>query len=276
MESGYDECIRGFEEHKKITSKGIEYWHARELMELLDYANWVNFKGVLEKARAACKSSGVAAENHFADTSKMVSIGSGAQRESEDCYLTRYACYLVAMNADSSKPVVGFAMTYFAVQTRRQEVQQQLSDEEQRLELRMRLADNNRKLAGAAKQAGVVRYPIFQDAGYRGMYGMGLADVKAIKRIDASEDLLDNVGRLELSAHDFRATLTEERLNRDQIKTEQRAIETHKKVGEEVRQVMVRDNGVRPENLPSAPSIKRLVQRQRKNKSKMIKDGSKG
>jgi DNA-damage-inducible protein D len=272
MGHGYEECIKGFEQHKRFTTKGIEYWHARELSELLGYANWVNFKSVLEKARAACESSGFVPDNHFAATSKMVSIGSGAQRESEDYYLTRYACYLLAMNADSSKAVVGFAMTYFAVQTRRQEVQQQLSEAEQRLELRMRLMDNNKRLAGAAKQAGVVRYPIFQDAGYRGMYGMGLADVKAIKRIDASEDLLDNVGRLELSAHDFRATLTEERLNRDQIKTEQRAIDTHKKVGEEVRQVMMRDNGVRPENLPAEPSIKRLVQKQKK----AIKDAAKG
>jgi len=273
MNHEYEECVKGFEEHKRLTSSGAEYWFARELMELLGYANWANFRSVLEKARAACKSSGSLTGNHFAETGKMVSIGSGAQRESEDCYLSRYACYLVAMNADSSKPVVGHAMTYFAVQTRLQEVQKQLSDADQRVEIRMRLMDNNKKLAGAAKQAGVTRYPVFQDAGYRGMYGMGLSDVKEIKRIAASEDLLDCVGRLELSAHDFRATLTEERLNRDQIRTEPRAIHTHKKVGEEVRQVMMRDNGVRPENLPAEPSIKRLVQKQRKMIKDVVKDG---
>ena len=265
MLEGYNECIKGFEGCKKIAESGVEYWHARDLMPMLEYANWANFKGVIEKARSACKSSGIEEANHFADTSKMVSIGSGAQREAEDYYLTRYACYLVAMNADPSKKPVGFAQTYFTVQARRQEVRDQLSEIDQRLQDRMQLMENNRRLAGAAKQAGVTRFPLFQDAGYRGLYaGMGLSEVKAFKRIPASEDLLDNVSRLELSAHNFRATLTEERLNRDEIKSEQRAMATHKTVGQEVREVMLRDNGVKPENLKAEPSIKKLVQKQRR------------
>lgn len=261
----YDSYVTGLEELRQLTEDGVEYWFARDLMPLLDYTKWANFKSVIQRASEACESGGSSPANHFAETGKMVLIGSGAQREAEDFYLSRYACYLIAMNSDSTKPEVGYAMTYFAVQTRRQEVLQKIAEADQRLQLRLRLMDNNRRLAGAAKKAGVTHYPFFQDAGYRGLYGgMGLTEVKAKKKLDDSQDLLDNVGRLELSAHDFRATLAEERLNRDQVKTEQRAIETHRTVGREVREVMMRDNGVKPEDLPAEPSIKRLVQKHRK------------
>lgn len=261
----YNNYIVGLEAIRRVTEKGVEYWMARELMPLLDYTKWANFRGVLDKARAACESAGFSPTNHFAEAGKMVLIGSGAEREAEDWYLTRYACYLIAMNADSTKPEVGFAMTYFAAQTRRQELEEKLIDEEKRVQLRLRVMANNKRLAGAAKQAGVVRYPIFQAAGYQGFYGMGLADVKAHKGLAHSEDLLDRVGRLELSALDFKATVTEQRLNRDQVKTEERAIATHRAVGEEVRQVVIHDNGVKPEDLRTEPSIKGLVTKARKS-----------
>jgi DNA-damage-inducible protein D len=262
----YDSFVRGMEKVKRCTEKGIEYWMGRDVMPLLAYTDWRNFCGVIEKAKVACATGGLTPANHFVGTNEMVEIGSGAQRERGDYFLTRHACYLIAMNADSSKSEVGFAMTYFAAQTRRQELQEKLlSDDEKRLQLRLRVMENNRRLAGAAKKAGVTRYPIFQDAGYRGMYGgMGVADVKAQKGIPPSEDLLDNISRLELSAHDFRATLTEHRLNREGVSNEQRAIETHRSVGEQVRGVMLRDDGVAPESLRPEPSIKRLVQKHRR------------
>jgi DNA-damage-inducible protein D len=256
---------RGLDEKKKTTDKGIEYWMGRDLMPLLAYVDWRNFGGVVQRAIAACASGNYNPQNHFVETDEKVFIGSGAQRDRGDWYLTRLACYLIAMNAESSKPEVGHAMTYFAAQTRRQEIRErQLTDEEKRVQLRLRVMDNNHRLAGAAKAAGVIRYPVFQDAGYRGLYGMSLAEVRARKKLLPSEDLLDNVGRLELSAHDFKTTLTEERLRRDQVRTEQRAIDTHRNVGQEVRNVMVRENGIRPEDLPKEPSIKRIVQKQRK------------
>jgi len=171
-------------------------------------------------------------------TNEMVEIGSGAQRERGDYFLTRHACYLIAMNADSSKSEVGFAMTYFAAQTRRQELQEKLlSDDEKRLQLRLRVMENNRRLAGAAKKAG----------GHAGtqsfkMRGIGECTAEWVwptsrpkREFPPSEDLLDNISRLELSAHDFRATLTEHRLNREGVSNEQRAIETHRSVGEQVR-----------------------------------------
>jgi DNA-damage-inducible protein D len=264
VENGYKECVNGFESARKLMESGVEYWMARDVMLLLQYSSWDKFEGVVEKAIVAARSAGAPADNHFSQAGKMVPIGSGAHREKADWFLSRYACYLIAMNADSSKPEVGHAMTYFAIQARRQEAQDQLTEAEKRLQLRLRLMRDNRRLAGAAKNAGVVRYPVFQGAGYWGLYGMGLSDVKVRKGLTRNDELLDHLGRLELSAHDFRANLTEERLNRESIKDEGRAIETHRKVGQHVREVMMRDNGVRPEDLPTEPSIKKLVLREQR------------
>lgn len=267
MQSGYSECIAGFEAAKQLSQEGVEFWMARTFMKLLAYASWDKFEGVVERARNAAKSAGAPVDNHFSRTGNMVLIGSGAEREKGDWYLSRYACYLIAMNADANKAEVGYAMTYFAVKTRRQEMQEQqeLSEEQKRLQLRLRTIVNNKRLAGAAKRAGVIRYAIFQDAGHRGFYGgMGIAEVKRHKGIAPSEELLDRVGPLELSAVDFRITLTEDRLGRDKINSEESAISTHREVGAEVRSIMQRDNGKKPEDLPPAPSIKKLVNQHRK------------
>lgn len=270
MHREHTECVKGFEDSKLFTAGGVQYWMARDLMNLLGYATWDKFEGVIERAKAAASSAGAPVDNHFSRTGNMVFIGSGAEREKRDWYLSRYACYLVAMNAESSKPQVGYAMTYFAVKTRRQEIQQQqLTDEEKRVSLRLRTMVNNKRLAGAAKKAGVIRYALFQDAGHRGFYGgMGVTDVKRHKGIRDNDELLDRVGPLELAAHDFRITLTEDRLNRDHVSSEQIACETHRKAGEEVRSVMQRDKGKKPEDLPPAPSIKALVRRHRKQVEK--------
>ena len=263
----YQECVSGFESIKRLTAEGVEYWLARDLMPLLAYSAWDKFSGVIEKARSAARSASAPVDNHFCQTANMVQIGSGAERERSDWYLSRYACYLIAMNADSSKQQVGHAMTYFAGKTRQMEIlEKQLteSEEDKRVHLRVRTIVNNKRLAGAAKKAGVINYGLFQDAGYRGLYGMGIGDVKSYKGIAPGEELLDRVGPLELAAHDFRITLTEERLNRDSVRTEGRAIATHKEVGAEVRGVMQKKDGKNPEDLPVAPSIKKLVRQRRK------------
>ena len=142
----YDAFFRGMEKRKHLTNSGIEYWMGREVMPLLAYSDWRNFCAVIEKAKAGCAAGGLKPLNHFVETNEMVEIGSGAQRERGDYFLTRHACYLIAMNADSSKPEFGFAMTYFAAQTRRQELQEKLlTDEEKRLQLRLRVAEDNRR-----------------------------------------------------------------------------------------------------------------------------------
>jgi DNA-damage-inducible protein D len=263
----YDAYVSALERVKKETPEGIAYWMARDLMPILAYATWDKFEDVVQRAIEAATSARVKADHHFSRTGNMVRIGSGAQRSVGDWYLSRYACYLIAMNSDPSKPEVGFAMTYFAEQTRRQEVlEQQLAAAGKRVEIRLRVMANNRRLAGAAKKAGVIRYPAFQAAGHQGLYARNLSEVKALKGLSPADEILDHVGPLELSAHEFKANLTEQRLNRDHVKTEQRAIETHRSVGSEVRQLMVKDHGVRPEDLPTEPSIKRLVQKQQRIK----------
>lgn len=163
---------------------------ARDIQLVLGHANWQNFQTVIERAKVACDGSGVNSRYHFIDTSKVIESGKGAKLERADCYLTRYACYLIAMNGDSTKLEVATAQAYFAVQTRRQE----LSDQEKRIQLRDRVRKGNKLLAGTARSAGVTRFALFNDAGYRGLYGMGLADIKTRKRIPPKEDLLDCAG----------------------------------------------------------------------------------
>ena len=266
MEIDYSQCVAGFEEKRHLMEDGTEYWMARELMPLLGYSAWDKFEGAIERARNAARSVGAPVDNHFSLTANMVPIGSGAERERRDWYLSRYACYIVAMNADSSKPEVGHAQTYFVGKTRQMELlEKQLSEEGKRVDLRLRTIMNNKRLAGAAKKAGVIHYGLFQDAGYRGFYGgMGITDVKRHKGIAQGEELLDRVGPLELAAHDFRITLTEDRLNREGVNSEGHAILTHKKAGQEVRAVMQREDGKKPEDLPVAASIKKLVHKRRK------------
>lgn len=157
MEDGYNECVEGFEKAKNFTANQVEYWMARDLMTLLGYSTWDKFEGVIAKAKNAAESAAAPVDNHFSRTGNMVPIGSGAEREKRDWYLSRYACYLIAMNADSGKREVGFAMTYFAVQTRRQELYDKLTEAEKRVQLRLRVMDSNYHLAGAAKKAGVKR-----------------------------------------------------------------------------------------------------------------------
>jgi DNA-damage-inducible protein D len=260
----YDAYVRALDAAKRESKKGTEFWMGRTLQTLLGYSSWDKFQAVIERAVDAARSGNVVVENHFSRTGNMVNIGSGAEREKADWFLSRGACYLIAMNADSSKEEVGHAMVYFAVQTRRQEDQDKTIDEAERLRLRLRVMDGNKRLAGAAKHAGVTRFPFFQDAGHQGLYGMSLADVKAHKGLGQKDELLDHAGKLELSANDFRIQLTEHRLNRNNVSHEADAIRTHRQVGKEVRETMERDNGVKPENLPVEKSIKPLVEKHKR------------
>jgi DNA-damage-inducible protein D len=245
---------------KREAPNGEEYWMARDIQLVLGYANWQNFQTVIEKAKTACDGSGVNSRYHFIGTSKVIESGKGAKLERADCYLTRYACYLIAMNGDSGKPEVATAQTYFAVQTRRQE----LSDQEKRIALRDRVRKGNKLLAGVARGAGVKRFAVFNDAGYRGLYGMGLADIKLRKRIPAKEDLLDCAGRAELAANEFRVTQTHQKLEREGIRGEGPATHAHLVVGGEVREAIRRIGGTMPEDLPTEEPIKKLIAAQKK------------
>ncbi len=263
-----------FEGARQVDEDGNEYWFARDLAPLLDYQQWRNFMLVIDKARQACEKSGRAVADHFADISKMVDIGSGAQREVADVRLSRYACYLIVQNGDPTKPVIANGQTYFALQTRRQELNDdekfaRLSEDEKRLAIRNELAEHNKQLAAAAKDAGVdtpLDYAIFQDHGYKGLYGgMGAKDIHARKGLKKSQKILDHMGSTELAANLFRATQAEEKLKRDNISGKQRANQAHFEVGQKVRQTIQELGGTMPENLPvPKQSVKQIESAKKK------------
>lgn len=240
--------------------EGAEYWLARELALVLGYEKYDNFLQVVRKARVACAQAGVAEGDHFADVGKMVEIGSGARREVADVRLSRYACYLIVQNGDPSKPVIAAGQTYFAVQTRRQEIADDpalggLSEDDRRLMLRREMAQHNTALASAAREAGVetgLDYAIFQDHGYRGLYGgRTMRDIHALKGLKKSQKILDHMGSTELAANLFRATQAEDKLRRDGARTKLQANDIHHAVGKKVRQTISELGGTMPEHLPT-------------------------
>ena len=248
-----------FESIRQLDASGYEYWSARDLAPLLEYQDWRNFLQVVDKARLACQQSGRPVDDHFGDTTKMVPIGSGAQRPVPDVYLSRYACYLIVQNGDPNKPVIANGQTYFAMQTRRQELADdakfaQLGEDDKRLAIRNELATHNKHLAAAAKDAGVetrLDYAIFQNHGYKGLYGgLGHKDIHARKGLTKNQKILDHMGSTELAANLFRATQTEEKLRRDAVRGKTQANRTHFEVGNKVRQTIQELGGTMPENLP--------------------------
>ena len=256
-----------FDEIRHEDEQGTEYWLSRELAKALSYSDYRNFVSVINKAMEACLNSGGTIENHFGDVTEMVSIGYGVQREIKEIKLSRYACYLIVQNADPSKEVVAIGQTYFAIQTRTQELQEeeqpQLTEEEQkRLFLRGEMTRHNAQLAAAAQEAGVktsLDYAVFQNHGYRGLYGgLEAKDIQARKGLKKSQHILDHMGSTELAANLFRATQTEEKIRRERIRGKQNANRVHEEVGAKVRQTIEEIGGTMPEDLPTADSIKRI------------------
>ena len=232
-----------FESIKHIDENGIEYWYARELMKVLSYKDWRYFDAVIEKAKIACQNSEITDIDHFVVDNKMVEIGSGARREQKDYKLTRYACYLIAQNANPRLKIVALAQTYFAVQTRKQEITEKeysmLTEDEKRFYQRNLTRKGNYSLNQAAKNAGVKNFDKFHNAGYQGLYnGETADDIAKRKGLRYREDILDNMGSEELAANLFRITQTESRLKRDKVDTEKKACDTHNKIGKIVRKAI--------------------------------------
>jgi DNA-damage-inducible protein D len=259
-----------FERIKRLNPEGHESWSARDLARVLEYLNFRNFQPVIDKAKEACAKSGQAVDDHFAEMRNMVGIGSGAQRELEDWMLSRYACYLVIQNADPSKPLVALGQSYFAVQTRRQELadDEVLKENRTRLGLRAEMTKHNKNLAGVAKQSGVVQpldYAIFMDHGYRGLYGgLGRRDIHERKRLKPKEHILDHMSSTELAANLFRTTQAEDKLRRENVRNKDQANRIHEAVGRTVRRTIHELGGTMPENLPVAENIKKIESREKK------------
>lgn len=264
-----------FEQIRRIDENGNEFWSARDMAKVLEYSEYRHFIPVIEKAKEACRNSGQNFMDHFEDYLDMIEIGKGGKRPVDSVKLSRYACYLIIQNADPSKEIVANGQTYFAVQTRIAEIKQMdeynylSTEDEKRLFLRNELAKHNAQLASAAKDAGVLDskdYAIFQNYGYKGLYG-GL-DAKAIhthKGLKKSQKILDHMGSTELAANLFRATQTEDKLRREQIQGKQKANQTHYQVGAKVRQTIKELGGTMPEDLPTVESIKSIEKKEQKN-----------
>ena len=268
-----------FESIKHVNEYGEEYWLARELQPVLEYAQWRRFSDAIERAKLACKNSGFAVEDHFADVGKMVDIGSGAERQIDDVMLSRYACYLIVMNGDPRKEVIAIGQSYFAVKTRQQELidnYEQMSEDQKRLAIRNEMIAHNKSLAEAAQMAGIVdqrEYAIFQNKGYQGLYGgLGAKEIHARKGLKKSQKILDHMGSTELAANLFRATQTDEKLRRENIQGKQAAYDTHYQVGKKVRQTIQELGGTMPEDLPTPQ--KSIAQIEREQETRKLKSGS--
>ena len=234
---------RTFEDIKHIDENGIEYWYARELQKVLDYKEWRKFENVIKKAKEACQNTGISTFEHFVEADKLSKRANNAEVIIKDYKLTRYACYLIAQNGDTRKKVIALAQTYFAIQTRKQEISEKeyslLTEDEKRFYQRDLTRRGNYSLNQTAKNAGVKNFDKFHNSGYRGLYnGETADDIARRKGLRYREDILDNMGSEELAANLFRITQTESRLKRDKVDTEKKACDTHNKIGKIVRKAI--------------------------------------
>ena len=263
-----------FESIKHVDDDGNEYWYARELQKVLEYKRWDKFYNVIESAQVACSISNYNVLDHFSQVGKMVDIGSNTSRNIVDYKLSRYACYLIAQNGDSRKKVIALAQTYFAIQTRKQELLEDeynsLTEDEKRFYQRDLTKKGNYSLNQTAKKAGVKNFDKFHNAGYKGLYnGETANDIAKRKGLCYREDILDNMGSDELIANLFRISQTNQRLNKDNIQGEKAACLTHNKIGKIVRKAIKEAGGTMPEDLPTPDkSLKELE----KNKNLIVKN----
>lgn len=255
---------KNFEDIKHIDEYGNEYWYARELQVALDYKKWQKFENVIENAKIACENSDNAVSDHFTQVGKMINTGKTAKRKVVDFKLSRYACYLIVQNANPNKEVVALGQTYFAIQTRKQELTEKeyskLTEDEKRFYQRNLTKKGNYSLNQVAKKCGVKNFDKFHNAGYRGLYnGESADDIAKRKGLRYREDILDNMGSEELAANLFRISQTESKLKRDNVTGEKDANETHYNIGKNIREVIAKNGGTMPEDLPTPKkSLKEL------------------
>ena len=263
------EEYRTFESIKHIRENRSEFWYARELAQVLEYAKWENFSKVIDRAMLACKNSGYVITDHFPDVRKTIKMPKGAEKRVVDYELSRYACYLIVQNGDPRKEVIACGQTYFAIQTRRAEVADtfnQLDESNKRLVVRGNIKQWNQLLAEAARNAGVLtdeEFAVFQNAGYMGLYGgLTVTDIHERKGLEKNEKILDFMGSTELIVNLFRISQTEEKLKRDEVSTAIEANITHYSVAEKIRNAIIDMGATLPEDLPKPEKSIQAIERE--------------
>lgn len=264
-----------FESIKHVNEYGNEFWYARELQSILEYTEWRNFQKLIEKAQTACENSDMAVDECFVEVNKTSPMPNGGVKLIDDYILSRYACYLIVMNGDPRKEVIAVGQTYFAVKTRQQELidhYDELSEDQKRLAIRKEMKAHNKSLAEAAQKAGVIKsydFAIFQNYGYQGLYGgLGVKEIHERKGLKKNEKILDHMGSTELAANLFRATQTDEKLRRENIRGKEKANQTHYEVGRKVRQTIAELGGTMPEDLPTPEKSIRQIESEQKKRLK--------
>src|SRR5579875_1322386 len=262
-----------FDSIKQENVYGIEYWSARDLMPLLGYTKWERFEGAIKRAMTACEQTGNRIDDHFPSAGKPITGGKGAVQNVKDFHLSRLACYLIAMNGDPRKAEIAAAQVYFAISTRANEIHQIREEQEKRLAMRLKMSESYKQLADVAYQSGVnsETFGIFVDAGYLGLHRHTVEELKRLKGIPEKEDYLDNITRAELSAIDFKNVQTEERLKNAPVSGLDEASQTHYFIGDQVRKAIEAMHGPMPEDLPSAESIRKMVEERRRKQKRIAK-----